>query len=109
MTTLRISTFDAHPETVFGALLDAAEALETTAQIIDAKSRQAVIGKEGKSYRVSASVTDNGWGQTTLHLSWTHQGSAAARKCARRLSALTGRSLDGMVSPPPSAPPPTGQ
>ncbi|MBU1226313.1 MAG: hypothetical protein KJ698_03735 [Actinobacteria bacterium] len=106
MATSRIVIFGAHPATVFEALLDAAGTLDARVDIIDAKARQAVVSREGKSYRVAASVTDNGWGESTLCLSWTPPGSTAAGKCAKRLITATREVLEGMEAPPPPAPPP---
>ena len=111
MTKPRIATFDAHPATVFEALLDTAEALGSKIRIIDAKARQVVFSGEGRLYQVSASINDNGRGQTTVHMSCTPPRSLTASKCAKRLIASTKRSLKDLAAyPPPTPPPPaTGQ
>jgi len=104
MTTSRIITFDAHPQTVFEALLEVAAEMKTIARILDAKARQVIISRNTRSFRISASVTDNGRGRTTLHLSWTPPTSPGASKCAKRLIKATGDSLKQMAAPPPPAP-----
>ena len=106
MTTSRITTFDAYPETVFGAMLDVADSMMYRSHIIDQRSRQAVISRDGKAYRLSVSVTDNGYGQSSLHVSWTPRGSSGASKCAKKLLKATGLSLREMSAPQIPPPPP---
>ncbi len=107
MSTTRIATLEAHPDTVFETMLDAADEMGVLAHVVDQRRRQAELRREGKGYRVSASVTDNGWGQSVLHLSWTPPGSSGGGKLAKRVAKATRRTLDGMDAPPPPAPPPT--
>ena len=104
MTTSRISSFDAHPETVFDALLDVADGLGYRSHVVDQLNRQVVISRANKSYRLAVSVTDNGLGQATLHVSWTPPSSSGASKCAKKLLKATGISLREMI--PPEVPPP---
>lgn len=101
-----IATFDAHPETVFEALLGAAIELGNLVTAVDRKALSLFVGKEGKSYRVAASVVDNGRGRATVHLSSTPPGSTGASKCARRLLKAATRSLESLTPPPPPEPPP---
>ena len=107
MSTTRIATLEAHPDTVFATLLDAAAELGLSFYVIDEGRRQVELRREGKAYRVSASVTDNGWGRATLHLSWDPAGSTGGGTCAKRVVRRTRAILAGM-EPPPAAPPPPG-
>ena len=110
MSNSLVSTFDAHPETVFETLVDAAQGLGYRVSAVDPKALGLLVGKEGKSYRVAASVVDNGRRRATVHLSSTPRGSTGAAKCARRLIDATTRSLDSLALPPPPPDPgPTGQ
>ena len=106
MSSSLVAAFDAHPETVFEALLDAAAGLGTRVSAVDRKALSFFVGKEGKAYRVAASVVDNGLGQATVHLSNTPPGSSAAAKCAKRLIKATTRILESLTPPPPLPPPP---
>ncbi|MCJ7724919.1 MAG: hypothetical protein MUP76_00815 [Acidimicrobiia bacterium] len=106
MSTSLVAKFDAHPETVFEALIDAAVGMGSLISMVDAKALSLIVGKEGKSYRVAASATDNGWGKTVLHLSCTPPGSSGAAKYARRLTKATARTLVRLSPPPPPPPPP---
>lgn len=104
MTAPRIATYNAHPDTVFEALLDAAENLGFRVQVIDVKSHQATIRREAKAYHLSASVTDNGLGSATLHVSWSPPGSSGAAKCGKRIVKDTTAYLASLEAPPPPPP-----
>lgn len=99
MSTSRIETFGAHPATVFESLLDAADDGELRAHIIDQRRYEVVINREGKSWRLSASVTDNGLGESILHMSWQPRGSKGASKSAKRLTKQIRRTLERMAPP----------
>lgn len=100
MTTSRITVFDAHPEVVFESLLGVGEEMGARIAMLDRKRRQVVFTEEGKAFRVSASSTDNGFGKTNLHMSWTPRGSVAASKCAKRVMKRTARSVEQKAVPP---------
>ena len=96
MTTSRTETLDAHPAVVFEQVLDAAEELGAVFHLLDRRHQQAAFGKANHSFRVSVSATDNGYGQTTLHASWSPPGSPAAARFARRLLRATRQRLGGL-------------
>jgi hypothetical protein len=96
MTTSRTATLDAHPSVVFEQVLDAAEELAAVVHLLDRRQRQAVFGEPTRSFRVSLSATDNGYGRTTLHASWSPSGSPAAARFSRRLLRATRQRLDGL-------------
>jgi len=96
MTTSRTETLDAHPSVVFEQLLDVAEELGAVVHLLDRRSQQAVFGEAARSFRVSVSATDSGYGKTNLHASWSPPGSPAAARCARRLLRATRQRLGGL-------------
>lgn len=100
MTTCRITVFDAHPEVVFESLLGVGEEMGARISMLDRKRRQVVFTEEGKAFRVSASCTDNGFGKTNLHMSWSPRGSVAASKCAKKVMKRTARSVKQKAVPP---------
>ena len=104
MSNSLVSTFDAHPDSVFEALVGAADELGYRLSAVDWKTSSLFVGKEGKSYQVAASVVDNGRGRATVHLSGMPPGSTAAARCSRRLMKATARSLESLT-PPPTPPP----
>ena len=99
MTTSRITVFDAHPEVVFESLLGVGEEMGARIVMLDRTRLQVVFTEEGKTFRVSASTTDNGLGKTNLHMSWSPRGSAAASRCAKKVTKRTLRSVDQKAVP----------
>lgn len=93
MSTSRISTLRAHPALVFDSLMGAIDERDYYVHLVDRRRWQAIVGKSGKPYRVSISVTDNGYGESTLHMSWQPPGSGGAAKVAKRLEKDTTRSV----------------
>ncbi|MCB2222969.1 MAG: hypothetical protein KQH83_02245 [Actinobacteria bacterium] len=105
MSSSRTETFPAHPATVFEALLDAADGESRyRVHVVSARDLQAFVIRPGKSWRLSASVTDNGYGEALLHLSWEPRTSGGAGKCARRLVKGICATLADMEAPPPAPP-----
>ena len=100
MTTSRIAVFGAHPEVVFESLLGVGEEMGARIALLDRKRLQVIFSEEGKAFRVSASCTDNGFGQTNLHMSWSPRGSTAASKCAKKVMKRTTRSVQQKAVPP---------
>ena len=96
MTASRTETLDAHPSVVFEQVLDAAEELGAVVHLLDRRHQQAVFGEATRSFRVSVSATDNGYGQTNVHASWSPSGSPAAARFARRLLRATRQQLGGL-------------
>jgi hypothetical protein len=101
MSTSRIATLEAHPAVVFDALLGAAEELGASIRLIDRRAHHAVFAPDGRSFRVSASVTESGYGHANLHLEWEPASSTAAARCAKRLVNHTRRSIAQMTAAPP--------
>ena len=99
MSTSRIETFDAHPASVFDALLGVAEELDLRYHVVDQRRFEVVITREAKNWSLSASVTDNGRGESALHMSWRPQRSSAGGKAAKRLAKRTRRTLERMTPP----------
>lgn len=85
-------------------MLDAATNCGFGAHVIDTASRQATIRREGKAYHLSASVTDNGLGGATLHVSWNPPASSGAAKCGKRIVKDTTAYLASLEAPPPPPP-----
>ena len=100
MPTSRIVTIDAHPAVVFDSLLGVIEEQGLWVHMVDHARRQVVVGRQGKPFRVSASVTDNGYGKSCMHFSWHPPTSGGGGKTAKRLEKQTSAWVRDRSMPP---------
>jgi hypothetical protein len=102
MSSPKIENYAAHPATVFDAVLDAVESAGYRLHIVSNRRLQLFVSKAGKSWKLAASVTDNGLGEACLHLAWDPTSSKGAAKCAKRIARGVSRMLEEMGAPPPA-------
>jgi hypothetical protein len=93
MSVSRITTVKAHPALVFDSLMGVVDERGLYVHLSDRGCCQAIVGETGKPWRLSIAVTDNGFGEASLQMSWNPPGSRGAAKAAKRLEKGTLKSV----------------